>query len=265
MTRPGRKDAIGIPQSGSGILGLWVFDFDGTLSPLVPDRHDAGLHPLCRELLKDLSEKPGHFAAVLSSREIEDLVARVPLPRVLLGGASGLVWRFPGGHRLSPGDPAEARREETRRSVAPLLSRLSSFPGVDVEDKGWSVAVHYRHVVPGALPMLEPLLAELAETPGVRAYRGPSAVEVQLLPHVNKSFGVRRLCRFLGFDPSRGSLLYAGDDENDAVAMRWVLKKGGVAVSVRTRLGVRGARFVEDPAALAGAVRELAGLEHPGE
>jgi len=250
----------GMPQHGSGVMSLWVFDFDGTLSPLVPDRHDAELHPMCRELLKDLSGKHGHFAAVLSSREIEDLVSRVPLPRVILGGASGLVWRFPGGHRLHPGDPAEARREEAGRVIAPLLSRLSSFPGVDVEDKGWSVAVHYRHVLPDALPMLEPLLQELEETPGIRAFRGPSAVEVQLLSHVSKSFGVRRLCRFLGFDPSRGRLLYAGDDENDAVAMRWVLKKGGIAMSVRTRLRVRGARHVEDPAALARTVRELAGL-----
>jgi trehalose 6-phosphate phosphatase len=222
-------------------MWLWVFDFDGTLSPLVPDRHEAELHPMCRELLKELSERPGHFAAVLSSREIEDLVGRVPLPRVLLGGASGLVWRFPGGHRLRPGDPAEARREEAASALAPLLSRLSSFPGVEVEDK-------------------EPLLDELGQTPGIRVFRGPSAVEVQLLGHVSKSFGVRRLCRFLGFDPSRGQLLYAGDDENDAVAMRWVLRKGGIAVAVRTNLRVRGARFVEDPAALARTVRELAGL-----
>jgi len=254
-----------VPLHGNGVMSLWVFDFDGTLSTLVPDRHDAELHPMCRGLLKELSEKPGHFAAVLSSREMEDLVDRVPLPRVLLGGASGLVWRFPGGHRLRPGEPAEARRDESARLLAPLLARLSSFPGVDVEDKGWSVAVHYRHVLPEALPLLSPLLGELDGIPGIRAFRGPSAVEVQLLPNVSKSFGIRRLCRFLGFDPGRGRLFYAGDDENDAVAMRWVLRKGGIAVAVRTRLRVRGARFVEDPAALARTVRELAGLSPRGE
>ena len=248
------------PWGGDSVLWLWVFDFDGTLSPLVADRREAELHPMCRDLLKELSETPGHFVAVLSSREIEDLVSRIPLPRVIVGGASGLVWRLPGGHRLRPGESAEARRDEAARALAPLLSRLSSFPGVDVEDKGWSVAVHYRQVLPDALGMLEPLLAELGKTPGVRAFRGPSAVEVQLLPQVSKSFGLRRLCRFLAFDPSRGRLLYAGDDENDAVAMRWVLKKGGIAMAVRSPLRVRGARSVDDPAALARAVRALSGL-----
>jgi len=240
-------------------LNLWVFDFDGTLSPIVSDRDAAALHPMCRDLIESLSQRDGHFVAVLSSREIEDLVGRVPLPLVILGGSSGLAWRLPGGHRIRPGEPAEARREEVRKAISPLLSRFFSIPGVDVEDKGWSVAVHYREVLPEAMPMLEPLLEELGNTPGIRVFRGTYAVEVQLFPNVSKSFGVRRLCRLLEFDPSKDRILYAGDDDNDAVAMRWVLKKGGIALSVGNRLPVRGARYVADPAALARAVGELAG------
>ena len=246
---------------GSG-AALWVFDFDGTLSAIVPDRDAARLHPSCRELLKKLASKPGHFVAVLSSRSIEDLAPRVPLPLVILGGASGLEWRLPGGHRVRPGDAAEARRERAREAISPQLARLSSFPGVEVEDKGWSVAVHHRHVMPEALAMLQPLLAELCRTPGIRVFRGPSVAEVQLLPHVSKSFGVRRICRFLGVDPSGGRLLYAGDDENDAVAMRWVLRKGGTAFRVGDRVHVPGASHVDGPAALARAVRQLADPAH---
>jgi trehalose 6-phosphate phosphatase len=236
---------------------LYVFDFDGTLSPLVSDRTAARLHPECRELLKELVRTPGRFVAVLSSREIEDLSRRVPLPGVILGGASGLEWRLPGGHRIRPGDVAQTRREKARAILVPLLSRLSSFPGVDVEDKGWSVAVHHRHVLPEAAAMLEPLLTELEETPGIRVFRGPSVAEAQLLPQVNKSFGVRRLCRFLGVDPSKAQLLYAGDDENDAVAIRWVLRKGGIAFCVGKPMRIPGVRVVETPVDLARAVRKL--------
>jgi trehalose 6-phosphate phosphatase len=242
------------------IAGLWVFDFDGTLSPIVPDRNAARLHPECRRLLKALAQAHGQFVAILSSREIGDLARRVPLSGVILGGASGLEWRLPGGHRVHPGDVAEARRDKARETLAPLLSELSSFPGVDVEDKGWSVAVHHRQVLPEAATMLDPLLKELERTPGIRVFRGPSVVEVQLFRQVNKSFGVRRLCRFLGFDPSRTRLFYAGDDENDAVAMRWVLRKGGVAICVGNRIRIRGVRVVEGPADLARAVRELAAI-----
>ena len=245
---------------GAGIRSLWIFDFDGTLSPIVADRHAARIHPMCRELLKGLARMPAQFVVVLSSREIEDLAKRVPLPRVLLGGASGLEWRLPGGHRIRPGDLFEARRVKVRGTLDPLLSRLSFIPGVDVEDKGWSVAIHHRHVLPEVMSMLEPLLKELEETPNVRVFRGPSVAEVQLLRNVSKSFGVRTICRIIGFDPSKDGILYAGDDENDAVAMRWVLRKGGIAFSVGGAARVPGARVVENPVALARAVADLAGI-----
>lgn len=243
---------------GAGIRSFWVFDFDGTLSPIVEDRHAARIHPMCRELLKGLARVPLQFVVVLSSRGIEDLAKRVPLPRVILGGASGLEWRLPGGHRIRPGDAFEARREKVRRTLDPLLSRLSFIPGVDVEDKGWSVAIHYRHVLPEVMAMLEPLLKELNGTSDVRVYRGPSVVEVQLLRNASKSFGVRTICRILEFDPSKDRILYAGDDENDAVAMRWVLRKGGVVFTVGGAARVPGTRVVENPVALARAVGALA-------
>jgi trehalose 6-phosphate phosphatase len=245
---------------GADIRSLWVFDFDGTLSLIVDDRHAARIHPMCRELLKGLARMPGHFVAVLSSRGIEDIAKRVPLPRVILGGASGLEWRLPGGHRIRPGDPFVARREKVRGTLDPLLARLSHIPGVDVEDKGWSVAIHHRHVLPEVVAMLDPLLKELEGTPDVRVYRGPSVAEVQLLRNVSKSFGLRTICRILGFDPSRDRVLYAGDDGNDAVAMRWVLRKGGIAFSVGGAAHVPGARVVENPVALARAVADLAGI-----
>jgi trehalose 6-phosphate phosphatase len=245
---------------GAGTRSLWIFDFDGTISPLVAERHAARIHPMCRELLKGLARMPAQFVVVLSSREIEDLAKRVPLPRAILGGASGLEWRLPGGHRIRPGDPFEARRVKVRGSLDPLLSRLSFIPGVDIEDKGWSVAIHHRHVLPEVMSMLEPLLKELEETPNVRVFRGPSVAEVQLLRNVSKSFGVRTICRIIGFDPSKDGILYAGDDENDAVAMRWVLRKGGIAFSVGGAARVPGARVVENPVALARAVADLAGI-----
>jgi trehalose 6-phosphate phosphatase len=239
---------------------LWIFDFDGTISSIVPDRHSARLNPEWRKLLEEFSRTPGCSVAVLSSREIEDLSRRVPLPGVILGGASGLVWHLPGGRRICPGAEAKTMREKSRAVLAPLLSRLCSFPGVDVEDKGWSVAVHHRNVLPEAAATLEPLLEQLEQTPGIRVFRGPSVAEAQLLPRVNKSFGVRRLCRFLGIDPSKAQLLYAGDDDNDAVAVRWVLGQGGIAFCVGKPMNIPGVRFVETPFDLARAVRELAAI-----
>ncbi len=252
---PGR--AGGSSRSGR-TFGLWIFDFDGTLSPIVPDRNAARLDPACRALLAKLSAVPGEVVAVLSSRSIDDLAPRVPLRDLILCGASGLEWLLPDGRRIRPGRRAAARRETSRAALKPLFAALSGFPGVDVEDKGWSVAIHYRRVPPEDEERLESLLGRIALTPGVRTFRGPCVAEVQLLPGVDKSFGVRRICRFLEFDPSKGRLFYAGDDESDETAMRWVLRRGGTAFSVRRRAGIPGAGYAADPAALAEAVGGMA-------
>jgi len=111
-----------------------------------------------------------------------------------------LRWRLPRGHRIRPGDPVEARREMVRRTLDPLLKELDGMPEF-------------------------------------RVFRGPSVAEVQLLRNVSKSFGLRRICRILGFDPSKDRVLYAG----------------GAA-------RVPGAKVVEHPVALARAIGALAGV-----
>jgi trehalose 6-phosphate phosphatase len=242
-------------KPGGGSRRLWVFDFDGTLSPLVPDRNAAQLHPASRALLKDLVRVPGNRVAVLSSRSLEDLASRVPVPDLFLGGGSGLEWRLPEGHRIRPGEEAERKLEEGRGAVLPSLDRISSFPGVELEDKRWSVAVHFRRVPPEALSMLSPLIRDLKSLPGIRVFEGPAVAEVQFLPSAGKSFGIRNLCGFLRFDPSSGRIFYAGDDENDAVAMGWVISRRGTAVAVGNRIRVAGVRSVDGPVGLARAVR----------
>ena len=70
-----------------------------------------------------------------------------------------------------------------------------------------------------------------------------------------KSAGV---CRLTDRDPAREGLVYAGDDENDAVTIRWALSKGGAGIVVGNQITVLRANHVEGPAGLARTVREIA-------
>ncbi len=249
-------------KDAPGEKRLWIFDFDGTLSPIVPDRKVARLHPACRDLLRDLVRRPLCRVAVLTSRTLEDLLPRVPIPGVILGGSCGLEWRFPCGRRILPGTGAEKRLDGARRAIEPRLSHLAALPGVEVEDKRWSAAIHHRRVFPDALPRFHSLIGALKEHPGIRVYEGRWAVEVQYLASVNKSFGVRRLCRLLDVDPSRERMVFAGDDPNDEAAMRWVLSRGGTAVAVGGGIRLRGVLHVAGPASLARTARALAETTH---
>jgi trehalose 6-phosphate phosphatase len=240
-----------------GRRSLWVFDFDGTLSPIVPDRTEARLHRECERMLRFLARSPWNRVAVLSSRTLDDVVSRVPVPGVFIGGASGLEWQFPGGHRIGPGAASEALLEKKRKAVSPLLKEMALIPGVEIEDKHWSVAIHHRNASPRSFQKRTSLLQRLRDRTGIKLYRGHEVAEVQLVLGGGKSAGVRRLCRITERDPSRERIVYAGDDENDAVAIRWVLSGGGTGIVVGTRITVPHAHHVEGPADLPTAVREL--------
>jgi trehalose 6-phosphate phosphatase len=142
----------------------------------------------------------------------------------------------------------------------PELATLSGIQGVDLEDKKWSVAVHVRRVSHDDRIRVSDFLGALSRTTGIRLLRGPEVHEIQLLPEIDKLFGVVILCEMLNFVPGPGTLVYAGDDENDALVMRWVLRKGGTALSVGRDPMIPGVAVLEHPAALVTEVRRLAGL-----
>jgi len=237
---------------------LWVFDFDGTLSPFVPDRTEARLHRECERMLRFLARSPWNRVAVLSSRMLDDVASRIPVPGVFIGGASGLEWQFPGGHRIGPGAASEALLERKRMDISPVLKEMACIPGVEIEDKRWSVAIHFRNASPRSFRKRTSLLQRLRDRTGIKLYRGHEVVEVQLVDGGGKSAGVRRLCRITDWDPTRERVVYAGDDENDAVAIRWVLARGGTGIVVGTRITVPNAMHAEGPACLAKVIREFA-------
>lgn len=154
---------------------------------------------------------------------------------------------------------AGARAARTRESLRPLLRGCSAIPGVEIEDKRWSLAIHSRKVAPEDLPALEDLRARILSLPDIRVYLGPCVMDIQVLEEVGKVFGVERLCRLLHYDPSGGGIFYAGDDENDAAAMRWVLARRGTAVTVGGRIRVPGARPAAGTADLVRMIRGMTG------
>jgi trehalose 6-phosphate phosphatase len=239
---------------------LWLFDFDGTLSPIVPDRDTAALHPACGAMLAELVKAPLQHVAVLSSRRLNDLVARVPVQGLFLGGTSGTEWQAPDGRRMSlSGKPAETLAT-VRRELLPEIVALADLPGVRVEDKMWSLALHTRHAPDSSRERLVERLSRWNPGHRVRVFRGPEVYEVQLVPRINKSFGVRMLCRFMEFTPASGTLFYTGDDENDALAMRFVTRLGGTAITVGQRALIPASMLVANPRELADEVCRLANL-----
>ncbi|WP_306535919.1 trehalose-phosphatase [Geobacter sp.] len=239
---------------------LWVFSFDGALTAPGADRTKARLHRLTRQLLEELAGTPGELVAVLSSRSLEDLVSRVPIPGVFLGGGCGTEWHIPGGESMTlSGRPKELLMEK-RDELLPTLRELADLPGVTFDDRRWSAAIHTAGTVPKVKRTLDDRLQQVCRERGVALYRCPDMVEVQFLPEITMEFGVRALCRFL---KHKGAMVCAGSDANDATALRWVVRQGGTALSIGRRPLVPGASAVVDLRSLVRQTRDLVSMRDP--
>ena len=138
------KQAIAERPAGSRLL--FLSDYDGTLADFDPDPTIPRPAPKTAELLCKLAARADMSFGIVSGRRISDLRTRTQLPtRVYLAGLHGMEIEV-GSRRWQHPDLDAARRYV--RSLYERLDDVRRVPGLLLEDKHASVAVHVRAVPP---------------------------------------------------------------------------------------------------------------------
>jgi trehalose 6-phosphate phosphatase len=182
---------------------LLAFDFDGTLSPIVPRPEDARVSPGIAARLQRLARLLP--LAVVSGRAVADVRARLGFePRYVLGnhGAEGLRW------------PGQEHQDEALASLRQgLHDRHDELvgAGITVEDKGGSLALHYRLARDReqAIALLQAVLHP--PRPEWRVFGGKMVVNVAPAAAPDKADAVMSLLAHCGAE----SAFFVGDDIND--------------------------------------------------
>ncbi len=119
-----------------------MFDFDGTLTPIVKRPDDAGLSKSVRGKLSHLAD----FCpvAVISGRSLEDLKARVGLDRIYYSGNHG--YEIEGRDIDFVKEEASNARNAIENILEGVRRRINFTDRVIFEDKGYTAVVHYRLV-----------------------------------------------------------------------------------------------------------------------
>lgn len=207
------------------VLGV---DFDGTLSPLARRPALARLPAATRGLLERLAGNPRVLLAVVSGRRLSDITRRVGLGGLHYSGNHGLEIRGPG---LAWRHPAARKAAGLLRRLAARLARLpGDFPGVQLENKGLSLSVHYRQLDPALAPALRRFVAgELRSFSGSLALsQGKMVWEIKPRVRWNKGHALLRIARARR---RSGLVLFIGDDRTDEEGFR-VLGRRAVTVRV---------------------------------
>jgi trehalose 6-phosphate phosphatase len=206
-----------------------LFDYDGTLTPIVQHPWEAKLDPRTRELLAALSVVPHVHGGVFGGRRLDDLEQLVGLPKLFYCGLSGVEMRLAGTLHVHPA------AAENVTLIDEMVRRLAAiehvYPGAWVEHKRYGFAVHYRGVAAALVEEVHARILSFLERNArqLRIVDGPLAVEVTVAETWSKGDAVRRLVGHIG-EPV--FVVYAGDSATDASAFEVVTALGGVAVGV---------------------------------
>ena len=215
---PSSADAI----STSATATAFFLDVDGTLLGFRSQPGEVIADPALLDLLEDLRIAASGAVALVSGRMIADL-DRIVAPLVLpAAGVHGADIRFADGRRASTGMTA----------MDPVRSRVETFvagrPGLLLEDKGATLALHYRHA-PERAEEIRVFLQGLRGVPGVVIQEGKLVAELKPAG-CDKGTAILALLAtppFLSRQP-----LFVGDDLTDEHGFAAVNKMGGISVKV---------------------------------
>lgn len=186
---------------------LFAFDFDGTLAPIVEKHDRAALPAPTARLLKKLSKLVP--VALLSGRGRKDLISRVPFPLLVFVGNHGMEG--------VPGDKSRAGSEKIVADWArSLKSSVANVEGAALEDKSYSITLHYREAKSTAAARRALLKAAHALKPAPDILPGKRVLNLLTPGHSNKGTALKAIMKSHGFKKA----LFVGDDDTDEDVFR---------------------------------------------
>jgi trehalose 6-phosphate phosphatase len=204
----------------------YFLDIDGTLAEITPEPSHARVDDDLRRELAAARLATGGAVALVSGRSIADVDALFPGERYPVAGQHGSEWRTAVGELHREGFSPE-RMAWLRAEVARVVA---ARPGIVIEDKGGSIAFHYRRA-PRLGPFVHRAVRRIAAaTDGdVQVQVGKRVVELVPAGH-DKGKAVETFLEappFVGRRP-----VFVGDDVTDEAAFATVNRIGGISVKV---------------------------------
>lgn len=214
------------PPPRPSVDWAYFLDVDGTLIDIAdtPDtvQVDTGL----LDLIARLHLASGGAVALVSGRSISGLEQHLGMLRLPLAGQHGLERRDTAGRLWIHAAPPAAKCA-IKDALAPVLAR---HPGLLLEDKGLTLALHYR-LAPHLAAYAHRLMARLADNAGagLEVQHGKRVAEIKP-SGIDKGTAV---AEYLAEPPFSGRRpVFIGDDLNDEHGFAEVNKLDGISIKV---------------------------------
>jgi len=230
-------DAVPVPRSMIPHLSQCavLLDIDGTLLDLMPTPREVWVPPGLAKTLRRLHERTGGALAMVSGRSLNDIDLIFAPDQFPAVGGHGAEMRIRGTDAAVSAAPPMDKELKLRLAAIAKLS-----PGILLEDKGYSLALHYRlapHAEKAIYEAVSLIRADLPNAP-IEVLPGKCVCEIKHAGS-SKASGVHALMMHEPFKGRRP--FFIGDDVTDESVFGIMPDMHGLAFSVGRRAqGVAG-------------------------
>ena len=204
----------------------YFFDFDGTLVHIAESPGEVEIDTSMRQMIKSLHRTAGGAVALITGRGIADVDRLFPGIRLAVAGQHGIERRDASGGMSHHRFPSE-RLDTVRHRLGEVVAR---HPKLVLEDKGLSLALHYRRspeLAGYAHRLVRSLVAGLGRSYCVQS--GKRVVEIRPTGR-DKGTAIQE---FMMERPFQGRTpMFLGDDVTDEFGFAMVNRLGGYSVKV---------------------------------
>lgn len=212
-----------------GVKIILFLDFDGTLSRIERNPDDAVLVPEARAWLRKLSRRKNIKAGIVTGRGLSDIRRRASFKNIIYAANHGMEIYHKGRYLLRKG---RVYKRSLRLLADELSGSLSDISGAAVENKGLSVAVHFRKTKKNLHPVIKKISKKISK-PYIKKFdfqltAGKMILEIRPSKCWNKGMAVLWIWKKLapGCIP-----VYIGDDVTDEDAFK-ALKPHGLTIRI---------------------------------
>lgn len=218
-------DDIARPLRQKAVLCL---DYDGTLSPIVPNPKDAVLSDAMRQQLEAVARLVP--VAIVSGRGLSFIREQVALDEVYYAGSHGFEIVGPNGfqHELPEAQDALPLLDRTAQQ---LQQQLSGIAGAEVERKKYGIAIHYRRVAEAEQAAVKQAVKALdRQESALKLGKGKMVLELRPNIDWHKGKAIHFIADHITASGDAPYLVYIGDDITDEDAFQSIQHGAGILV-----------------------------------
>ncbi|MEO8558834.1 MAG: trehalose-phosphatase [Rhodospirillales bacterium] len=220
------------PDAVKGAASWALFlDFDGTLVDIALTPRAIVIPPNLPSLLHRLRDHLDGALAIVSGRPVMEIDRFLSPYEFTVAGLHGLDLRL--DRHLPAGQTRDRTVAPPASSLAdlrgPAKMLIAALPGAVLEDKGATLAFHYRAAPEQGPALLQGVSALIAQRPDLHMLPGKMVIEIKPR-QANKGNAIRQLMQLAPF--ASRTPVFAGDDVTDQDGFVAVQALGGYPVVI---------------------------------